>query len=81
MPRRLSWSKLRLAICQAPRLTLQVMNAFVTIFYWAYQSYLFVENFGNFLPWLEVRWLAQMPWIDGITVSAVQLFFAYRGEF
>jgi hypothetical protein len=55
------------------------MNAFVTAFYWAYMSYLFVDNFGNFLPWLEVRWLAQMPWIDGITVSAVQLFFAYRG--
>ncbi|ODN87146.1 hypothetical protein L198_07149 [Cryptococcus wingfieldii CBS 7118] len=50
----------------------------ITCYYWVYISYLFVDNFGLWLPWLEVRWLAKMPVFDALAVIPVQSFFAYR---
>ncbi|ODO01575.1 hypothetical protein I350_06395 [Cryptococcus amylolentus CBS 6273] len=50
----------------------------ITVYYWVYLSYLFVDNFGLWLPWLEVRWLALMPLFDVLAVIPVQGFFAYR---
>ncbi|TYJ54085.1 hypothetical protein B9479_005271 [Cryptococcus floricola] len=50
----------------------------ITVYYWVYLSYLFVDNFGLWLPWLEVRWLAKMPLFDVLAVIPVQAFFAYR---
>nr|XP_019009759.1 uncharacterized protein I206_05319 [Kwoniella pini CBS 10737]OCF48540.1 hypothetical protein I206_05319 [Kwoniella pini CBS 10737] len=50
----------------------------ITFYYWAYMSYLFVDNYGLWLPWLEVRWLALMPLFDVLCVGVVQSFFAYR---
>ncbi|OCF40256.1 hypothetical protein I317_05950 [Kwoniella heveanensis CBS 569] len=50
----------------------------ITCYYWVYMSYLFVDAYGKWLPWLEVRWLALMPLFDVMVVSSVQGFFAYR---
>ncbi|WWC64099.1 uncharacterized protein I303_106706 [Kwoniella dejecticola CBS 10117] len=50
----------------------------ITCYYWAYMSYLFVDCYGLWLPWLEVRWLALMPLFDVLCVCVVQSFFAYR---
>ncbi|EIW67138.1 hypothetical protein TREMEDRAFT_65007 [Tremella mesenterica DSM 1558] len=55
-----------------------IMNLVVSIYYWVYISYLFVENYGKWLPWLEVRWLALMPLFDVLAVAPVQLFFSHR---
>ncbi|ORX39035.1 hypothetical protein BD324DRAFT_618300 [Kockovaella imperatae] len=55
-----------------------LMNILVTCYYWSYISYLFVTYFGEWLPWLEVQWLAKMPTFDVLCVSVVQSFFAYR---
>ncbi|KAK1922537.1 hypothetical protein DB88DRAFT_495467 [Papiliotrema laurentii] len=55
-----------------------IMNTVVTCYYWAYMSYLFVDNFGRWLPWLEVRWLMLMPTFDVMCVAVVQAFFAHR---
>ncbi|WVN87781.1 uncharacterized protein L203_102976 [Cryptococcus depauperatus CBS 7841] len=50
----------------------------ITVYYWVYISYLFINNFGLWLPWLEVRWLAKMPTFDVLAIVPVQGFFAYR---
>ncbi|KAK6904377.1 hypothetical protein I203_105189 [Kwoniella mangroviensis CBS 8507] len=50
----------------------------ITCYYWVYMSYLFVDSYGLWLPWLEVRWLGMMPLFDVLCVCAVQSFFAYR---
>jgi len=55
-----------------------LMNVVITIYYWVFTQDLFIQNFGVWLPWLEVHWLAYMPTFDGMTVSVVQSFFAYR---
>ncbi|ODN95719.1 hypothetical protein L198_04337 [Cryptococcus wingfieldii CBS 7118] len=55
-----------------------VWTMVITVYYWVYLSYLFVDNFGLWLPWLEVRWLAKMPLFDVLAVIPVQGFFAYR---
>ncbi|ORY26227.1 hypothetical protein BCR39DRAFT_589745 [Naematelia encephala] len=57
------------------------MNVVITIYYWVYTRYYFVEHYGQWLPWLEVRWLARMPTFDAVTVSVVQVSFAYRGKY
>ncbi|KAL7421246.1 hypothetical protein Q5752_004131 [Cryptotrichosporon argae] len=55
-----------------------ILNTVVTIYYWVYLQYLFVQHWGDWTPWLESRWLANMPLLDSITISGVQGFFAYR---
>ncbi|WVQ81359.1 hypothetical protein IAT38_003482 [Cryptococcus sp. DSM 104549] len=50
----------------------------ITVYYWVYISYLFIDNNGLWLPWLEVKWLAKMPLFDVLAVVPVQSFFAYR---
>lgn len=54
------------------------MNFVISCFNTANQAYLFCTHFGEWLPWLEVRWLMMMPTFDILTVSVVQGFFARR---
>ncbi|TYJ54744.1 hypothetical protein B9479_004592 [Cryptococcus floricola] len=50
----------------------------VSVFIHVHVAYLFIPNFGLWLPWLEVRWIATMPIFDILAVLPIQCFFANR---
>ncbi|KAL7421342.1 hypothetical protein Q5752_004227 [Cryptotrichosporon argae] len=54
------------------------MSAAVTIYYWVYLQTLFVQNFGQWGPWLNTKWTANVYVFDSLTTGACQVFFGWR---
>ncbi|BEJ02003.1 hypothetical protein CcaverHIS631_0606850 [Cutaneotrichosporon cavernicola] len=54
------------------------MACLLTGYNWFYVSHLFVYNFGVHTTFFETRHLGWLPFIDAVTMSFTQLFFAHR---